>query len=111
MTLALLILLVLINAGGRAIYYSSLQAMVPELVRSDALERANGVLTGTEAGTEYLAGPVVGTSLFAVSESIPFFADAIALLSVLLPFVDSPPRLAPGRNLDFSLGGRSAPVW
>lgn len=95
MTLALLILLVLINAGGRAIYYSSLQAMVPELVRSDALERANGVLTGTEAGTEHLAGPVVGTSLFAVSASIPFFADAIALLSSCLPFVKFPSKASP----------------
>ncbi len=44
-TLALLILVVLINAGGRAIYYSSLQAIVPDLVQSDALEYANGVLT------------------------------------------------------------------
>ena len=38
MTLALLILVVLVNAGGRAIYYSSLQAVVPDLVPSDALE-------------------------------------------------------------------------
>ena len=46
MTLALLIIIVLINAGARATYYSSVQAMVPELVKDDALERANGVLTG-----------------------------------------------------------------
>ncbi len=91
-TLALLIIVVLINAGARATYYSSLQAMVPELVRNDALERANGVLTGTEAGTEYLAGPVVGTSLFAVSQSAPFFADAIALISSCIPFVKLPSK-------------------
>jgi Na+/melibiose symporter-like transporter len=77
MTLVLLILIVLINAGGRAMYYSPLQALVPELVSSDALESANGVLTGTEAGTEYLAGPVAGTLLFAVSKAIPFFTDAV----------------------------------
>ena len=45
MTLALLIIIVLVNAGGTGDYYSSLQAMVPELVKNDALERANGVLT------------------------------------------------------------------
>ena len=90
--LALLIIVVLINAGGRATYYSSLQAMVPELVRSDGLERANGVLTGTEAGTEYLAGPVVGTSLFAVGKSLPFLADAVALIASCIPFVGLPSR-------------------
>ncbi len=49
-TLATLILIVLVNAGGRAIYYSSLQAVVPDIVQSDALEYANGVLVGTETG-------------------------------------------------------------
>jgi MFS family permease len=87
MTLALLIIIVLINAGARATYYSSLQAMVPELVKDDALERANGVLTGTEAGAEYLAGPVVGTTLFAASQSAPFFADAMTLIASCIPFV------------------------
>jgi MFS family permease len=85
--LAWLMIIVLINAGARAIYYSSLQAIVPELVKDDALERANGVLTATETGGEYLAGPVVGTTLFAASQSVPFFADAIALLASCIPFV------------------------
>jgi len=85
--LALLVIIVLINAGARATYYSSMQAIVPELVKDDALERANGVLTGTEAGAEYLAGPVVGTTLFAASQSAPFFADAIALIASCIPFV------------------------
>jgi MFS family permease len=80
MKLWLLILIVLVNAGGRAIYYSSFQAMVPELVRSEELEHANGVLTGTEAGTEHLAGPVVGTTMFAASPSLPFFAESITFV-------------------------------
>jgi MFS family permease len=83
----LLIVIVLVNAGARAFYYSSLQAMVPGFVDSDALERANGVLMGTEAGTEHLAGPVVGTTLFAWSQSVPFFADAVALALSSVPFV------------------------
>ncbi len=87
MTLALLILVVLINASFRAIYYSSLQALVPDLVDNDALEYANGVLTGTEAATEHLAGPVVGTWLFAMSKAVPFFADAVALVMSCFPFL------------------------
>lgn len=103
MTVLLLILVVLINAGGRAIYYSSLQAMVPELVSSDALERANGVLTGTEAATEHLAGPVVGTSLFALSKSIPFVADAIALVGSCIPFVRFRSKAAPSTEASSSV--------
>jgi MFS family permease len=87
MRLWLLIVVVLVNSGGRAIYYSSFQAVVPELVEDDALEHANGVLTGTEAGTEHLAGPIVGTSLFAVAASVPFFADAVAMVLSSLPLV------------------------
>jgi MFS family permease len=86
MNLVLLVLVVLINAAGRAIYYSSMQALTSDLVNPHELEHANGVLSGTEAATEHLAGPIVGTTLFAVSPSIPFFADAVALVSSCFPF-------------------------
>jgi MFS family permease len=107
-SLALLILIVLVNAAGRAVYYSALQATVPSLVKSEALERANGVLIGTEVCAEQLAGPVVGTSLFAVSQPAPFFADVIALISSCLPFVRLPPRAAPPADSSGSIwdGGR-----
>jgi glycerophosphoryl diester phosphodiesterase/MFS family permease len=85
-TLALLLILVLVNAGCRAIYFSSSQAMVPGLVDTRDLEQANGVLTGTEAGAEALAGPIVGTTLFAVAKSLPFLADGFALLTSCIPF-------------------------
>ncbi len=86
-TLFLLILVVLINAGGRAIYYSSLQAVIPDLVPSTALEYTNGLIIGTEQATEHLAGPVVGTWLYAMSRAVPFFADAVALVLSCFPFV------------------------
>ena len=85
MTLPILIVVVLINASGRAMYYSAAQAIVPELVHSDALEYANGVLSGTEAGAEDLAGPVVGTWLFAINKAIPFFVDAVVTLLSCIP--------------------------
>ena len=87
MTLTLLILIVLVNASARAFFYSSYQALIPELVESRDLEHANGLLSATESGTEYLGGPIAGTSLFAVAKSLPFFADAIAMLLSCLPFV------------------------
>jgi len=87
LSLPVLLVIVLINAGARAVYYSSVQAVMPGLVESDAFEHANGVLTSTEAGAENLAGPVVGTSLFAVSRAAPFLADAVALVLSCFPLV------------------------
>lgn len=87
MRLWLLLIIVLVNSAGRAVYYSSYQAMVPALVEADQLERANGLLTGTEAGTEHLAGPIVGSSVFAAVASAPFFADAVAMILSALPLV------------------------
>ena len=87
MTLVRLIIVVLVNATARAIYYSSYQAVVPDMVGSESLERANGVLTGTESAAEQLAGPVVGTSLFATSQAIPFVADAFVLILSAFPFL------------------------
>ncbi len=86
MTLALLLVVVLINASGRAFYFSSYQAIVPRIIHTRDLEHANGILTATEAGIDNLAGPVVGTSLFALGKSLPFFADAVALLLSCPPF-------------------------
>jgi Na+/melibiose symporter-like transporter len=85
MRLWILIIIVLVNSAGRAVYYSSYQAMVPSLVEPEALEHANGLLAGTEASTEHLAGPIVGTSLFAVAASLPFYADAVAMLMSSIP--------------------------
>ncbi len=85
MRLWILIVVVLVNSAGRAVYYSSYQAMVPSLVESDALEHANGLLAGTEASTEHLAGPIAGTALFAVAASVPFYADAVAMLMSSIP--------------------------
>lgn len=77
--LALLFIFVLANAGGRAIYYSASQAAIPELVDTGALNRANGLIYGTEAATENLAGPIVGSIAFAVSRVFPFAIDAAAM--------------------------------
>jgi MFS family permease len=106
MTLIPLILVVLVNGAARATYDPALQAVVPDLVRSDALEYSNGVLISTEATTENLAGPVVGAWLFAMNKAVPFFADAVALLLSCFPLVgfrskaptseDAPPSIWEG---------------
>jgi MFS family permease len=77
--LLLLIALVFVNAGARAVYYSSSQATVPELVEPREFPHANGILSGTESATEHLGGPILGTLAFAVTKALPFVADALAL--------------------------------
>ena len=74
-----LVLLVFTNGGARAIYYSACQATVPELVEPRAFPHANGILSGTEAATEHLGGPILGTLAFAATKALPFFADAAAV--------------------------------
>lgn len=75
----LLVALVFVNGGARAIYYSASQATVPELVQPAVFPRANGVLSGTEAATEHLGGPILGTLAFAAAKALPFFSDAAAV--------------------------------
>ena len=78
-TLPLLVALVFVNGGARAIYYSASQATVPELVEPHSFPHANGILSGTEAATEHLGGPILGALTFAVTKALPFFADASAV--------------------------------
>jgi len=78
--LVLLICAVLLNSACRAVYYSALQATIPQMVPRESLERANGILTGTEAAAEHVAGPVVGAASFAALRALPFFADAAAMV-------------------------------
>jgi len=86
MTLTLLLVMVVLNASARAVYYSSAQAMIPDVVHAELLESANGALLGAEYGTEQLAGPVAGSWLFTLSQSVPFFAGTVAFISSCLPF-------------------------
>jgi MFS family permease len=79
MDFGLLVVSVLTNGAARAVYYSAYQAALPELVPSHSLARANGVMNGTEAGTEHLAGPVIGAKAFTLLRFLPFVADATAV--------------------------------
>ncbi len=86
-SLGFLIVVVLLNAGGRTVYYSAFQAMVPSLVDTRDLEQANGVLTGTEASAEDMAGPIAGSALFALARVLPFVADVFVYLASCLPLL------------------------
>lgn len=103
MDLVLLLVAVIVNAAARAIYYSAVQASVPEIVGPTRLGRANGILGGTEVVSEHLGGPIVGAWLFTVIRSIPFFGEAATMAFSALPFSVSKTNLRPP--------ARSGTVW
>jgi MFS family permease len=52
------------------------QTIVPNIVRPDQLEKANGRIWSIEAVTNTFAGPPLGSVLLLVAFSLPFFVDA-----------------------------------
>ena len=71
----LYVVLFLINTG-EVVFRAAGQALIPEVVPRERLERANGWLFGGTMLMQYMAaGPLAGL-LFAVAVSVPFFANA-----------------------------------
>ena len=111
MSLGLLLAVVLVNSSGRAVYFSSFQAMVPGLVDSRDLEQANAVLYGTETGAQDFVGPVAGTTLFALAKILPFLSAAITLLASCIPFLGSRPKTqSTGRSAPRTPCGRASGI-
>lgn len=52
------------------------QTIIPNIVRPDQLEKANGRIWSIEAVTNTFAGPPLGSVLLLVAFSLPFFVDA-----------------------------------
>jgi MFS family permease len=81
---------------GEVLADTSMQAVIPTLVREDELETANGQLYAAQAASNDFVGPPVGSVLFASAQAAPFAANAAAwgisafLLSRL--FITQPAR-------------------
>ena len=110
-SLALLIGLVLLNGCGRAMYYTAVQAMVPGLIDNRDLEQANGVLSGTEAGAEYLAGPIVGSWLFAVGQSLPFVVEGVTFVASCVPFARFRTKERAPEKVEEGTSASSSSMW
>ena len=79
-------------------FAAATRASIPTLVDPDDLPRANSYLYTAESAGEQFAGPALGGVLFAWSQCIPFFADAVSfagsagLLHIALPPGTEQPR-------------------
>jgi len=62
---------------GEVTFDTTSQTLVPAIVERDDLESANSRLIATERVVNELAGPPVGSFLFAVAIAAPFVVDAV----------------------------------
>lgn len=71
---------------AETVYDSATRALLPQVVRNDQLDRANGLLTVEETlGQTFLGGPV-GSAFFALAVSLPllFNAGGFVIAAVLI---------------------------
>ncbi|MDH3306922.1 MAG: MFS transporter [Acidimicrobiia bacterium] len=74
------------------------QTLMPSLVETDQLEKANGWLWGSETVANSFAGPPIGGLLLAIGFAIPFFFDAasFAIAAALIASLAGRFRAEPG---------------
>jgi len=83
-------------------FIAATQAVVPQLVPTDQLARANGRLVVSESSGEQFVGPAIGGLAFAAAASLPFVADGVSfaasavLLTRALPRRDRAVEPSPG---------------
>jgi MFS family permease len=72
-------------ASAEILFTNSTQALVPTIVGTGNLERANGRLVAAVSVSKEFAGPPLGAALFALALPLPFWLNtATFLLSVVL---------------------------
>lgn len=75
-----LFLLVLLLASAEPFFMGASRALLPSLVGTDQLARANGTLGTVQCAGEQAAGPALGGLLFTAARSVPFLGDALTFL-------------------------------
>jgi MFS family permease len=96
-SIALLYVVLFVVNTGEILFHAASQAMVPDVVPFDRLERANGWIIGGATMAELmLAGPLAGF-LFRVAHGLPFLANAVtyAASAILMAWIAGRFRPAP----------------
>ncbi|MEV8443310.1 MFS transporter [Actinosynnema sp. NPDC051121] len=79
-----LVLLALLMGCVGIVHLTASNALLPDVVGSADLERANARLQGSSVVALQLLGPLLGTAVFALSHSAPFAIDAASFLCAAL---------------------------
>lgn len=96
--LVLLYIVTFVLGVAETVYDSASRAMLPQVVRRDQLDRANGPLSSAEVVTQaFLAAPA-GSFLFAWLVIAPFVSAAVAYLLAALLILSIVGNLRPARD-------------
>lgn len=97
-SLVLLYIVTFVLGVAETVYDSASRAMLPQVVRRDQLDRANGPLSSAEVVTQaFLAAPA-GSFLFAWLVIAPFVSAAVAYLLAALLILSIVGNLRPARD-------------
>ena len=103
-SLPLLYVVTFVLGIAETVYDSASRAMLPQVVRRDQLDRANGPLASAEIVTQaFLAAPI-GSFLFAWLVIAPFAGGAIAYLLAALLILSIVGNLRPARDPEAEAG-------
>lgn len=83
-SVALVWIVAFLLGSGEVFFDNSAQSILPSLVESEQIERANARFFVTENVARDLAGPAVGAALFARAASLPFALDSASFLAASL---------------------------
>jgi len=89
---------------GETVRDTAAQTVVPRLVPTALLERANGRLVAGEVAGNEFAGPLVGASLFAAGAALPFAVNSAVLALAVLLVLSLPRSLLALRSTTGSTG-------
>jgi MFS family permease len=81
--------------AGEVFFDSGSQAIVPEIVNADRLERANGLRLSVETAGNTFIGPPLGAALFGVAVWLPFGADAASFVIAAIMVISITMRSTP----------------
>ncbi len=76
--IAVIYVIAFVLGSSETMFDTSAEAVLPAIVGSENLERANGRLQSTEWAANSFIGPAVGAAMFAAVVSLPFFANAVS---------------------------------
>ncbi|WP_157881995.1 MFS transporter [Streptomyces rubellomurinus] len=95
--LAALAVLAFALGCGETIFSNAATSALPDVVRADQLDAANGRMQGSVILGANLGGPLLGTALFALAAWAPFTVDGTSFLvaAVLVTFTGQSGKVAP----------------
>jgi MFS family permease len=96
MRMPVLYVLVFLLGIGQTVFDNAAQAMLPDLVSTDELQRANSLTQVGQTIGQTFVGPPLGGLMFAAIAASPFAADAATYLIALVLIVFITGRFAPG---------------